>query len=77
MKIQENNGKVVTFGSLNYGDVFRHADDVVMKVFPYKVAGGTVRAISLAGGEPYTFLFGDDNIPVEPLDATLVINPKE
>jgi len=75
MKIQENkNPEMVTFSSLQYGDVFRYAGNIVIKIHRYDGKYGTLQAISLEDGKHYRDKFKDGDM-VEPMtDATLVIN---
>lgn len=75
MKIVENkNNEMVAFANIGYGDIFRYDDEIAMKVPANKTRGGTIRAINMSTGRAYIFIFDDENILVEPLDATLVIN---
>jgi|LakMenEpi03Aug12_release.lakeMendotaPanAssembly.Ray.scaffolds.fasta_scaffold780363_2 hypothetical protein len=76
MKIQENkNPRMVTFSSLQCGDVFRHGGNIAIKIHKYDGEYGTLQAIVLDNGKHYRDLFKDGDIMVESLtDATLVIN---
>ena len=75
MKIVENkNPKMVTFSSLQYGDVFRYDRRIAIKIHRYDGEYGTLQAISLDNGKHYRDEPKDGDM-VEPLtDATLVIN---
>jgi len=75
MKITENKKpKMVTFSSLQYGDVFRYDGNIVIKIYKYDGEYGTLQAISLDDGKHYREKFKDGDMVEHLTDATLVIN---